>query len=188
MGLFKPGWMGTNLNRAMKSLQGISDETALMEIIKSAPLQEIRFAAIDRIHSEDRLLALAGRNAPTAPAVKAYALDTCFRRLTFPNDEGYLVEKILKNRDINEAGAVVRKKAARLLPKDHALLDRPCCPNCGCVDAVVDYAHSHPRPIGYDGFRCTACGKKEEANHHDIALRGYPAPRDFSVPLRDFSQ
>ena len=187
-GLFKPGWIGTNLDRAKKSLQDVSDETALLEIIHSAPLQEIRFAATDRIRSEDKLLALAVGSSSSSPAVRVHALDVYLSRLSFPKDEGRLVETILKNRDIGEAGASARKKAARLLPKDHALLDQPCCPNCGCVAAVMNYTRLRHTPIGYDGFRCTACGKSVEANHHDVSLRNFPKPQDFSVPLRDFSE
>lgn len=188
MGLFKPGWMGTNPKRAKKSLQEISDETALMEIIKNAPLLDIRLAAIDKIHSREKLLALSYRNAPYPPAVKTHALSAYFCQLSFPKDETCLVDKLLKNRDIDESGAAVRKKAARMLPKDHALLDRPCCPKCGCVDAVVDYVHLRHSPIGYDGFSCTACGKSVDVKHENVALRGYPAPRDFSVSLQEFSR
>ncbi len=187
-GLFKPGWMGTDPNRARKSLQAVTDEAALMEIIRDAPLQEIRLAATDRIHSEDRLLALADHRALSSPTVKAHALEVYVGRLSYPKDEGRLVEKILKNRDIDEAGAAARKKAARLLPADHAMLDQPCCPRCGCVDAVMNYTRLKHTPVGFDGFRCAACGKSADARHEDISLRNHPAPQDFSVPLRDFSR
>lgn len=186
-GLSKPGWMGTNLNRAKKSLQAVSDETALLEIAREAPLLEIQLAATDRIYSEDKILMLADRTASTSETVKIHALNVYVSRLSFPKDEDRLAEKVLENRNINEIGTAARRKAARMLPKDHALLDQPCCPKCGCVNAVMNYTRLKHTPIGYVGFGCTACGKKEDASQHDISLRGYPAPQDFSVPLRQFA-
>ena len=187
MRLFKPGWMSDNLNRAFASLQSITSEEELLNVVKNAPMQEIRLRAVKKLRSKDVLLQLAGRSSGVPEAVSACAAECYASLLSFPKDENRIIDTLLKNRALGKTAKAARKAAARLLPQDHALLDEPCCPECGCIGSVLDYHRISHTPIGYDGFRCLACGKCEEANHHDIALRGFRKPQDFSVPLRAFS-
>lgn len=49
MGLFKPGWMSKNEDRALRALDKVSDDRTLVEITEKAPLAEVRSQAVWRI-------------------------------------------------------------------------------------------------------------------------------------------
>ena len=183
--LFKPGWMTEDRGRALASLQKITDEEALMEIALHAPLKAVRQSALNRIHRKDLLSRLA--DGPDVPAdVSIHARESYVKTLSYPSYKDYLIDKILKNTELGESAASARMIAARMLPEGHQLLDQPCCPQCGCVGSVRDYSKYKYVPVGYDGFRCAACSRKVEAKHAHVSLYGLPAPKDFSVPLREF--
>ena len=189
MGLFKPAWMGNNKNRAINSLEKITDDKELIDIAKNAPLTEVKCAAIDRIKSIDNLLIAADRTLLIGDAAREHASQVLVERLRLAKDrDELLVEKVLRNIDLGISGKKARRSAALMLPKDHPVLDAPCCPRCGCVKAVFDYRYLKYTPIGYEGFRCTSCGEHKDVYQFDMKERGIPKPADFSVPLRKFLQ
>ena len=49
MGLFKPAWQKNNMSKAILAVRKISDQKELLEISKTAPLEEVRAEAVRMI-------------------------------------------------------------------------------------------------------------------------------------------
>lgn len=59
MGLFKPGWMSKDENKAMRSLDRVSDDEELYRIATECPHLNVQIRAVSRIRDADRRLDVA---------------------------------------------------------------------------------------------------------------------------------
>jgi len=62
MGLFKPAWMSDDWKKKSKALKEVekeTDQTCLVEIVKSAPLFDVRKAAISKLNNQEMLIDIA---------------------------------------------------------------------------------------------------------------------------------
>ena len=62
MGLFKPVWMGENKAKAIRAVEKESNQTKLLEIIKTAPLLDVRITAINQLTDQSSLAIVAEDN------------------------------------------------------------------------------------------------------------------------------
>ena len=84
MGLFKPGWMSKDENKAMRSLDRVSDDEELYRIATECPHLNVQIRAVSRIRDADRRLDVALTKRLISLNVRRAALEGGIRRKVMP--------------------------------------------------------------------------------------------------------
>jgi len=62
MGLFKPAWQSDNYDKAMKAVNKETNQIKLFNVVKYAPLEHVRIAALKKLNDQSILAKIAKTN------------------------------------------------------------------------------------------------------------------------------
>lgn len=101
MGLFQPGWMSRDEQKAMRALEKVTDDDTLFRIVSECPHRSVQIKAVSKIRNAERRLdvALTALEGASEERLSLVARNACSSDIRLEavrrmKDEGYLAEVV----------------------------------------------------------------------------------------------
>ena len=179
MGLFKPGWMNKDINKAIRAVGKLTDQTKLVDAARNAPSLSVRIEALERLNDQAVLIDVA-KNGKEAIERK-----TAVKRITD--------KKVLADIAKNEVYPSVRFEAAVKLNDQAILLDLAKNDSSIRSEAIRKMSPESLKSIML--FCCdadTSSPEKEEDNTHMqkviASALEHELPKNFSKLFTDIDE